>query len=149
MAHGPRFIVLLVAGFIVGVMLLGGCSNEGNEQDLERLQLGLHCLNENGHSDSVIAEVRQRLLHPNTLNIVSTNIEPATKGTNGRGMVEVSLENLASERESGSSRSLGHWIQMDYTSASKGGFIVYKTVKGRVDHRTCEVVPSLNFMESN
>ena len=115
--------------------------------------MGLHCLNEAGHNETLVEAVRQRLLYPETMEAVVTVIESASMSVKDGtgGMEELSLEALAEEIEFGTSKSLGHWIHMTFTSMSKGLLITGDIVNGRIDHRTCEVhTNALDFAsESN
>ena len=124
------FLTILISG-IVGI----SCSD--SDQMLETSRLGLHCLNEDGHSDSFSRAIRERLIDPNSFEAVSTNVEPVIRGNADGTPIELNAEELAATPKS-ELKYLGHFIQMDYKGTNKFDVVLRKTALGHLDHQTCE-----------
>ena len=94
---------------------------------------------------SLAAKVREKMIFPGAMQILSTNIGPAGRANVIRGRVvphysgfgPFSFEDFQSALDDGEASKLAHRVQMELAVKSKSGNIRAMTAYAFIEHQTC------------
>ena len=142
-----RYISILPV-FLLSLMLAMGCAAElqsFQETDLKIRYLGEHCRNADGTVGSLADKVREKMIFPATVQILSTNIGQAGRANDLRGdgvpdsflgFGPFSFDAFQSALDDGED-FLVHRVQMELSTKSKANTIVGITAYAYIEHQTC------------
>ena len=136
--------------FLLSLMLAMGCAAElqrFQETDPKIRYLGEHCRNADGTVGSLADKVREKMIFPATMQIVSTNIEPVARVTEFKkgevsfsqyGWGPLSFDEFQATLDDGwEEYPQFHKVQMEISTKSKANIIVGVTAHAFIEHQTC------------
>ena len=144
-----RYVSILLISLLSLMLGLGCATQVGSfqEGDLKVRYNGLHCFNDERAHGSIAAKVREKMIFPGVMQILSTNIGPAgranglPKGSSRftpsySGFGAFSFEDFQAALDEGAAFPV-HRVQMELAAKSKSGNITGMTVYAFIEHQTC------------